>query len=112
MILTFPKNKGYEELILNGIKKISIREDKSDRWKVGNKIQFSTGVRTKEYNCFKEGQVKRIDFIEIKDKKVYVNNILLNLEGLKNLAQLDGYKDMKDFFDFFGNNYKGKIIWW
>jgi uncharacterized protein YqfB (UPF0267 family) len=112
MILSFPKNSGYEESILSGRKKITIRKDKLDRWKPGIPIQFATGVRTKEYNCFLEGVVKKVEKIEIINKQVYVSGNLLTSEQLINLVYLDGYNDIKDFFNFFGDNYKGKIIFW
>jgi hypothetical protein len=50
MILGF--NKRFVEPILAGTKIHTIRENKSDRWHHGIKIQMATGVRTKHYNCF------------------------------------------------------------
>jgi len=53
MILGFKKQ--FKPLVLNGMKIHTIREDKPNRWKAGNKIHFATGVRTKYYNQFEEG---------------------------------------------------------
>lgn len=52
MILSFKKQ--FSEPILKGTKIHTIREDKPNRWKPGNKIHFANGVRTQNYNCFKE----------------------------------------------------------
>lgn len=112
MILAFRQNKGYEEAILNNKKQISIRQDKKKRWKKGMKIHLATGVRTKEYNCFKNSFVKNVDEIEINNKKVYLNGKMLNKQEIEDIAYLDGYDNLEDFFKFFGDNYKGRIIWW
>ena len=50
----------FKEKILDGTKKHTLRADETDRWKVGRSIQFATGVRTKEYNKFKDGKCVEI----------------------------------------------------
>jgi len=42
MLLTFTKPQ-FKDLIKQGIKQHTIREDKNNRWKVGNSIQFWLG---------------------------------------------------------------------
>ena len=53
MILGFKPQ--FKQLILDGTKIHSIRVDQHKRWKPGMKIHFATGVRTKNYEQFKEG---------------------------------------------------------
>ncbi len=53
MILSFKPQ--FIQPILSGDKIHTIREDKHNRWKPGNKIHFATGTRTKHYNQFYDG---------------------------------------------------------
>ena len=123
MVLGFKKQ--FEDKILKGSKIHTIREDSNDRWKAGNKIHFATGVRTKNYNQFKEGECKSIQTIEIFygdvkpnlvtvaiDKGIIYSTLLdidFNfLEFVKN----DGFDSIESFFDWFDKDFKGKIIHW
>jgi hypothetical protein len=45
---------GFREKIINGDKIHTIRKN-GDRWKPGMMIHFSTGSRTGQYQCFKQG---------------------------------------------------------
>ena len=44
MILGFKEQ--FKNLIIGGVKKHSIREDRHNRWKPGMIIHFATGMRT------------------------------------------------------------------
>ena len=112
MVLGF--NKRFPELILNGIKIHTIREDKNNRWKQGNKIHFATGVRTKNYNQFKEGECISTQHILIyrKSEIVYIDNRALRRSELKELAISDGFNNVEEFWKWFNKNFEGKIIHW
>lgn len=130
MVLGFKPQ--FVEKIKYGSKKHTIREDKKNRWKVGNKIHFATGIRTKNYNQFAEGICNLIEPIEIKYRingrqktaDVFVNNELLGQciwfdDKLKNcsfsvdmLCSNDGFSNSNDFFEWFNSDFKGKLIYW
>lgn len=119
MILPFKPQ--FKDAILQGVKIHTIREDRYNRWKPGMKIHFSTGVRTKNYDCFKIGEVKSIQQIEF----VWWNHInsvactiwIDNKELLSMdiLAERDGFRDKYEFLNWPGwrlQNFKGKLIHW
>lgn len=114
----------------------SIREDKSDRWKPGTKIDFFINCRQKdmfrfapvlsvvsiqeiEIKYFSRGKKKQITIFIDKKKYVCIDytfgvNVTdfdkqkLMLEFVKN----DGFDSLKDFINYFNKDYKGKIIHW
>lgn len=114
MVLSFKEQ--FKEPIIEGNKIHSIREDKTNRWKAGNKIHFATGVRTKNYNCFKEGVCIRTQKIEFSHKHrmpyVSIDNKILSSYEAEDLAKKDGFDTLEDFFKWFGKDFKGKIIHW
>jgi hypothetical protein len=61
MILGFKPQFKYPILI--GAKIHTIREDKHNRWQAGNTIQMATGVRTKNYYCFKQKRCRSVQYI-------------------------------------------------
>lgn len=112
------KPTGFVPKIKKGIKIHTIREDKSNRWRAGLKIHFATGVRSKNYNCFKKGVVKSIQKIEIKWNEtwfypfVYIDGRLLHLMEIEKLAINDGFETIDDFCKWFDKDFTGKIIHW
>lgn len=129
MILSFKKQ--FIEPILSGSKIHTIREDKNNRWKSGRSIQFADGVRTKLYNEFKTGTCISTQNIEFKWTKQNTGLVSENwavkvfIDGrdvyyddfptIHNLAVNDGFKDVKEFFEWEAwnkKNFKGKIIHW
>lgn len=129
MILGFKKR--FVILIHTGSKKHTIREDKHNRWEAGKKIHFATGVRTKNYKCFKEDTCKSIQKIEIKWRRsfnnkrrlvvIYIDDKLFseqleigysNFRKLETLSTNDGFNSIKDFLNWFDYNFIGKIIHW
>lgn len=136
MILSF--NPQFVPKILAGTKKQTIREDKTNRWKVGNAIHFATGVRTKNYKQFAFGTVEKIIPIMIQYARIYKHTDLSNccivkvsnthyasvalyVDGIwkdlayKQLNQLaidDGFDTIENFFNWFDKDFDGKIITW
>lgn len=128
MILSFKSRfpngsqTNFEEKILNLTKRHTIREDKTNRWKKGNLIHLSVGVRTKDYRCFLKQaciEVQKIHMIWIAKKglDVYVNAGQLDKETVDLLIENDGLTPTQ-FLQWFGfddsgnKEFKGKIIHW
>jgi len=116
MILSFKKQ--FEDKIWNGSKKHSIRKDSYNRWKAGRKIHFSTGVRTPDQNCFKEGvciSTQRIRIVH-KGNRVWIyieDKLYSNLTGIINkIAKNDGFDTTEDFIKWFDKDFTGIIIHW
>lgn len=153
MILNFKTKYPWGELthfvgkILNWLDNLptdqklhSIRTDKTNRWKPGMKIHFSTGMRTKNYKCFAEGKCILTQVIEIREMsqvcvdncytyeeshmfgdrsekflktfKVIVDGRDLTSDEIDLLAKNDGFETTHDFFRWFNKNFTGKIIHW
>lgn len=55
----------FREQILTNLKLHTMREDVHFRFKDGITIQMATGVRTKQYDCFKQDTIKSIQRIAI-----------------------------------------------
>lgn len=124
MILSFKPQ--FKEPILNGSKIHTIREDATDRWKEGNSIQCATGVRTKNYNCFKRAEcvsTQRIfmtyaydDILDITIGDRYIHD----WKEKERLALNDGFPSWWEFFEWFADaieanpkkQFSGKIIHW
>lgn len=126
------RETNFEKKVLDGTKKSTIRLDPKRRWKAGRTIQFATGVRTKHYNCFKEGICTGTQEIEITHKPLYakveIDGILFgdihytgtinDMNGciyngkLRTLAWNDGFNNIEEFFDWFDKDFKGVIIHW
>ena len=77
MVLGFKEQ--FVKPILSGDKIHTIRADQFDRWYAGRNIHFATGVRTKDYNCFKEGECVGVQNIRIGWLEVLPGNLKLLL---------------------------------
>jgi len=104
----------------------TIREDKSNRWKVGTKIDFFINCRQK--NMFRFAPVVpvvSVQEIEIewynkehkkpewyKNVTISVDGFYLNATKIIELAQNDGFDNVEDFFVYFDKDFIGKIIHW
>jgi hypothetical protein len=100
----------------------TIRDDKNDRWKVGNKIDFFINCRQK--NMFRFApvlpvvSVQKIEIVydKIFGKNLYpdvlIDNVKLHPNKLDELAQNDGFDTIQDFFAYFDKDFTGKIIHW
>lgn len=104
----------------------TIREDKKNRWKSGLKIDFFINCRQPnmfrfaptlqvlnvqkiEINWFKSIEEKRFWY---KDTTISIDNRYLSASEVKDLALNDGFDSVEEFFNYFDNNFKGKIIHW
>jgi hypothetical protein len=120
MILGFKKQ--FVPLIKNGSKIHTIREDKKERWKQGNKIHFATGVRTKNYQQFgilECSSTQRINIIynypqnhAFNSVNVFIDGVMVPPQKIEELAQNDGFETVDDFFKWFNTDFDGKIIHW
>ncbi len=119
MVLSFKDQ--FIKPIQTGQKIHTIREDKPDRWKPGNKIHFATGVRTAAYSQFKSGecistQEIRIIYPEIEtiqaEPIVEIDDEILTEGDVCRLAFQDGFNSVDDFFAWFSEDFEGKIIHW
>lgn len=118
MILGFKTR--FKQPILDGTKIHTIRADKPNRWHAGRKIQMVTGVRTKQFECFKEAQCVSVQKIQITNEEYCVSVLIdgkrIYFDTLEQLAINDGfagYNPAADFLEFFGKGiFTGKIIHW
>lgn len=114
------KPTNFVEKILAGEKVTTIRVDKHNRWKVGRKIHFATGVRTSNHHHFAEGEctkVEEIEIVKLQDWKSYslsfrvrVDGEVLSTKRIEELAKNDGFDSVADFFKWFNKDFQGKII--
>lgn len=106
----------------------TIREDKNNRWKAGNKIDFFINVRKK--NMFRFAPVlpvvsiQKIEIIyhtnafdlanEIPFKRAVIvdDKKRLNDNEIKQLAENDGFISTDEFFAYFDESFSGKLIHW
>jgi hypothetical protein len=103
MILAFKPQ--FVQPILDGTKIHTIRLAKEGRWVPGRKIHFATGVRTKNYSCFKEGDCISTQQISMQVNsgglKVSIDGKELSIYELKMLSEYDGFNTVIDFIDWF-----------
>lgn len=115
--------------IFDTVKIHTIREDKTDRWKPGNTIDaFFFSRRPHMFRIHPRIKCTSTQTIEIREMlsvatniaNVYNNKIYVVLvdgksltkEDVKKLALNDGFDSVKNFFHYFNDNFKGKIIHW
>ena len=122
MILGFKPQ--FVEHILNGTKIHTIRIDQHNRWKKGNIIHFSAGVRTKKQKNFLISMCQSVQKIQMEFYKteyndtITIDNCRLTYDKLDRLALNDGFKNYTEFRNWFINLkipsdiIYGKIIHW
>jgi hypothetical protein len=124
MILTFSKAE-FVQKIIDGEKKHTIREDKSDRWHAGRMIQLWWGNPRNVKNSphfIMERQCISIQRIEIEYQELKQNGMVIpviKIDGhpifywtKESIALNDGFNSLHDFFDWFNKDFTGKIIHW
>ncbi len=110
----------------------TIRKDEPDRWRAGLLIQFVVNNRRPNRIQFAEGKCTRIQYIQVrwfnKWPTVYIGDTeedwapfyfhddagvpMYGVEDMKRLAVNDGFESVEEFFMYFKENFKGKIIHW
>jgi len=97
----------------------TIRADKSNRWKPGNKIHFVINNRTPDRFQFAPIiKCESIQSIKIKNMfddrhSVEIGGIKLQDTEIETLALNDGFESVDDFWAyFFMEDFEGKIIHW
>ncbi len=105
-------------------KNTTIREDKKNRWKVGMKIHFYVGSRTKKAFRFAPVvKVKSVNKIQITYNKaicrqfkaspcILIDDVPLHPKHYERIAQNDGFDSVEDFFTWFDKDFVGKLIGW
>jgi hypothetical protein len=119
MILNFKTqingvSTNFKEKILIGQKIHTIR--KKDRWKAGDTIHFSTGARSKNYECFKMGIVVSVQKIQITINNdvvnILVDNRVLFFSEKCDVILNDGFFSFGDFKRWFKNGGEFDLIHW
>jgi hypothetical protein len=98
----------------------TIRRYEKNKWKQGNKIHPVIYNRTPQrfqfaptLNCISIQQIKITYTAENwRQPWVIVDGILLTGPEIESLAINDGFDNVKDFFNYFNENFTGKIIHW
>lgn len=100
----------------------TIRHDAKNRWKAGNLIHFVINNRTPQRFQFSPVvEVKSVQEIFIKYEfpnnkdfkpNVFIDNQLLDIKQVYELAINDGFDSVDDFFSWFKDDFTGKIIHW
>lgn len=114
-----PKFTHFPQKILDGRKIHTARIDEHDRWKPGRIIQFSIGVRTRNYKQFALGLCTRVSKVVINPEfeRVEIDtgqgyNLVLLGRDILYFAQNDGFDSLEDFWRWFNKPFEGKLIYW
>lgn len=102
MILGF--HPQFVKPILSGEKIHTLRVDEKRRWKVGMSIQMATGVRTKNYRCFRHDKCKGIQSVKIVLRRIpdiWVDGRVLSRLEVFMFARKDGFETLDDFVNWF-----------
>jgi len=123
MILSFKEQ--FKQPILDGVKLHTVRDDKGNRWHAGQKIHFATGVRTKKYKQFKEGeclstQVILMSITPFDELVITIGNKSLEHFQKKKFIKIEGFSQWIDFYRWFSplikaspdGIYRAKLIHW
>lgn len=117
MILTF-SDKRFPNLILQKVKIHTIREDKSSRWRIGNKIEFwmhnPRNVNLHPYQfATSHLREKKPILIHPELNKVTLDNVLINtVKGLNSLAVNDGFENWDHMKTWFSQPFSGYLLVW
>lgn len=118
MILTFSKQQ-FVDRIISGVKRHTIREDKTNRWKPGMKIHFWKGnprnVKLNPY-FFATGIVNETLKVNIypNENNIYFPVLRVSvtkIESLNRFAISDGFDSWDEMKTWFKDDFKGKIIY-
>jgi hypothetical protein len=97
-------------------KKHTIRADRTNRWKVASKIDFTINIGTENEFKFAEGECKSIQKIKILPKNsscdIFIDDEKLSTKQVVELVQNDGFDSLDDFMAYFDTDFEGKLIHW
>ncbi|MDA0175889.1 hypothetical protein OOZ35_14145 [Mesoflavibacter profundi] len=105
-------------------KKHTIRKDTNNKWKAGNKIHFVINNRTKNrfqfapiVQCFSIQKITITYNEEICEKHssepaVFIDDKIVDYKTIEALAINDGFDNESEFFNYFKEDFTGKIIHW
>lgn len=123
---------GYDKMMINP-KIHTMRSDEKNRWKKGNNIHFAinnrqpdrfqfapilecSGIENISINTFKRSDAEFLsndDIIIGEDVfSVEINGKILSKKEVELLSKNDGFDSVEDFFEWFNENWTGKIIHW
>ncbi|PXY44504.1 hypothetical protein DMB68_13635 [Flavobacterium hydrophilum] len=117
----------WERIMEQNPKIHTIREDKTDRWKAGMKIDFFINVRTKKMFRFAPVlpvvSIQEIEIVYYHTKETIMNagslkiavrvgKKQLDTDEMKALAINDGFDSLEEFFQYFNDDFTGKLIHW
>lgn len=120
-ILNYNMGNNFNDSIFNINPKLhTIRKDSKNRWKAGNIIHPVINNRTPQRFQFAPTlECIAIQNIEIVhhgnyaiDPYVFIDDNVLTDEQVEQLAINDGFDSTHDFFEWFNEDFKGKIIHW
>ncbi|WP_080056838.1 hypothetical protein [Spirosoma aerolatum] len=106
-----PRPTEFEQKILDGRKKHTLREDPKDRWKAGNSIQFVVGNRTKDRRQFATGECTgtQMVYMTLKSGKrsfhhgllIRIDDYTLNYYEANWFITNDGFDSVEQFIHWF-----------
>ena len=121
MICTYSQRR-FEQRIISGIKRTTIRRDETNRWKPGRIMHcWMHNPRNVSKNpyCFAVGRVRYTEDIQILPE---ANTVIIastvtgsklyfgSTDTLNEIAVLDGFDDWEDMKAFFKTDFTGKRI--
>ncbi len=110
----------FVPMIVSGEKKQTIRKERKNRIKPGDKLYLNTGMRTRACTRILTTICTAVDYIYFTDVRgmdiAVVGNRQLSWGEMEVLAKADGFKDVTEFFRFFnrqyGPDFEGVIVRW
>lgn len=105
-------------------KKHTIRKDTNNKWKAGNKIHFVINNRTKNrfqfapiVQCVSTQKItitynEKICEKHSSEPAVFIDDKIVDYKTIEALAINDGFDNESEFFNYFKEDFTGKIIHW
>ncbi len=102
------------QLIIDGVKIHTLREDPKERYKVGMILDHCTGIRTKKFKKHLQNTCTRIDqvYVNPRNKTVQVNGVLLTELEKQIFIANDGFPDQESFWNWFNQPKNLRLIQW
>lgn len=109
--------KQFAEPVEKLQKPCTIRAIRKRPFKEGDTLYHYTGLRSAKCRKLLENKALAVFDITIESEdRVYINRNLLKPENIRELANIDGFKETPEFMDFFRNThgfpFTGQLIMW